>query len=271
MSETESTQPRSRWQRFSPSMGWKAFWSEILIVVIGVAIALAASEAVQEWSWRNKVIAGEARLKDDTGRVFVWAAEHVATEPCVDAQLAALTERLLASGSTSDHYSIVTEGNLRFVVRMAGRPFTFPTWDALVADGTAAHFPADRQALFNRISGGMAYVRTDHRVAAIRLTSRLLALGHPIALDPGVSRDFLTDLEELRARNASMSLTLQQLMVVIADAGGVPAEIDVDALFANSGTMRFCRAQGLPLADWRAYRTAGSLQPAAPQGSQTTP
>ena len=26
-------------------MGWKAFWSEILIVVLGVAIALAANEA----------------------------------------------------------------------------------------------------------------------------------------------------------------------------------------------------------------------------------
>ena len=29
---------RSRWQRFSPSMGWKAFWSEIIIVILGVLI-----------------------------------------------------------------------------------------------------------------------------------------------------------------------------------------------------------------------------------------
>jgi hypothetical protein len=34
--------PCSHWRRFSPSMGWKAFSSEILIVVIGVAIALGA-------------------------------------------------------------------------------------------------------------------------------------------------------------------------------------------------------------------------------------
>ena len=46
---------RSRWHRFSPSMGWRAFWSEIVIVVLGVVIALAANEAVQEWNWRNKV------------------------------------------------------------------------------------------------------------------------------------------------------------------------------------------------------------------------
>lgn len=56
---------RSRWRRFSPSMGWRAFWSEIVIVVLGVVIALAANEAVQEWNWRNKVEDAEARLQGD--------------------------------------------------------------------------------------------------------------------------------------------------------------------------------------------------------------
>ena len=41
---------RPRWRRFSPSMGWRAFWSEIVIVVLGVVIALAANEAVQDWN-----------------------------------------------------------------------------------------------------------------------------------------------------------------------------------------------------------------------------
>ena len=56
---------RSRCRRFSPSMGWKAFWSEIVIVVLGVAIALAANEAVQDWTWRSKVQDAEVRLRDD--------------------------------------------------------------------------------------------------------------------------------------------------------------------------------------------------------------
>ena len=37
---------RPRWRRFSPSMGWRAFWSEIVIVVLGVAIALAANPEI---------------------------------------------------------------------------------------------------------------------------------------------------------------------------------------------------------------------------------
>ena len=66
---------RSRWQRFSPSMGWPAFWSEILIVVLGVVIALAANEAVEEWSWQRKVAEAELRLQGDVDWAFLWAAE----------------------------------------------------------------------------------------------------------------------------------------------------------------------------------------------------
>ena len=59
MTPTDDNAPahRSRWRRFSPSMGWKAFWSEILIVVLGVVIALAANEAVEDRNWRSKVAA----------------------------------------------------------------------------------------------------------------------------------------------------------------------------------------------------------------------
>ncbi len=103
--DPDSTPPtaparRSRWQRFSPSMGWPAFWSEILIVVLGVAIALAASEAVEQWNWRNKVQDAEARLQGDITWVFLWSAEKSATQPCVEAQLAAMSRNVLESGDT---------------------------------------------------------------------------------------------------------------------------------------------------------------------------
>jgi hypothetical protein len=78
---------RSRWQRFSPSMGWPAFWSEILIVVLGVAIAIAASEAVEDWNWRNKVRDAELRLHSDTDLIFLWSAEQFSAQPCVIAQI----------------------------------------------------------------------------------------------------------------------------------------------------------------------------------------
>ena len=114
---------RSRWQRFSPSMGWKAFWSEIVIVVLGVAIALAANEAVQDWTWRNKVQDAETRLRDDIAWAFLWGAEVYVSQPCIDEQLAALSRNVLDSGDTLTPQPVYTANTtLQYVVRMPNRP-----------------------------------------------------------------------------------------------------------------------------------------------------
>lgn len=84
-SETPAPTYRSRSGRFAPSMGWKAFWSEIIIVVLGVMIALAANEVVENWNWQNKVREGELRLRGDMDANFFYAAEINATLPCVNA------------------------------------------------------------------------------------------------------------------------------------------------------------------------------------------
>ena len=117
-------------------MGWRAFWSEIVIVVLGVAIALAANEAVQDWTWRSKVEDAETRLHGDIVWAFLWSAEKYAIQPCVDAQLAALGRNVLASGDILKPAPVIVSKGLPYVVRMPWRPYRFPTWDALLADGT---------------------------------------------------------------------------------------------------------------------------------------
>ena len=135
---------RPRWRRFSPSMGWRAFWSEIVIVVLGVAIALAANQLAEDWSWRNKVADGQARLLGDTERLFVRSAEHYAALPCVYAQLDGLARRVMDSSGTLApaplHADPAILSSPTFVLRMPTRPWGLPTWDALVANGTATHF-----------------------------------------------------------------------------------------------------------------------------------
>lgn len=256
---------RPRWQRFSPSMGWRAFWSEIVIVVVGVVLALGANEAVQDWSWRNKVAEAEVRLTGDLALVFVWAAEQRATQPCVEAQLVALTDRVLRSGDTLDPAPVHLIDADRYVVRLPRRPNFFPVWDALVADGTAARFSRDRQAMLGRISDSLALVRNSRQTeTSLRLGGRLMVLGYPLALDANVRQQLLMDLEELRARNAADAASSGQRIDAIAEAGNAPADADVDAFLARSGTMQFCRAQGLPVGDWRVPRQLDSPDTAAP-------
>ena len=251
--------PRSRWKRFSPSMGWRAFWSEIVIVVLGVVIALAANEAVQDWSWRNKVEDAEARLRDDVAWTFLWAAEKYVSRPCVDAQLDALARNVLESGQRLKPAPVGSFSNVGYVVRMPNRPYRFPVWDALVANGTATHLGQDRQAFLGRISDAMAQARVSEAEGR-RLFGRLLVMRDPIELDAGVRADLLTQINELRTLTAFEALNAQQRMRTIVDAGSAPRTKVVEAFLHGpgttasgaefSGTVQFCKAHGLPLADW---------------------
>ncbi len=255
---------RSRWKRFSPSMGWRAFWSEIVIVVLGVVIALAANEMVEAWNWRNKVRDAEARLQGDIHWAFRWEAEKYVSVACVDAQLAALSRNVLESGDTLKPQPIITQNNnVQSVLRLPNRPYRFPTWDALVADGTATHFTSQRQAFLSGVRHDQA-LSSESMAEIRRLRGRLMVMREPIALDPVVRADLLTTINELRSIITSESLNAQQRMRRIADAGDAP-NAEVVELFLNasgknpsggnfSGMPQFCKAQGLPIGNWRDYQ-----------------
>ncbi len=244
-------------------MGWPAFWSEILIVVLGVVIALAANEAVEEWNWRTRVKDAEARLQGDIAWVFLWSAEKSVTQPCVDAQLAAMSRNVLDSGDTLQPLPVGTALDRQWVVRMPTRPYRFPTWEALLADGTASHFPPQRQAILGRISHDMVQARA-YEAESRGLDGALLVMRDPIALDPMVRADLLTNINRLRSLWGNERLYARQRMRLIADAGSAPSEAVVE-LFLNadgkhpsgsdfSGAVPDCKAKELPLADWRDYR-----------------
>lgn len=236
-------------------MGWKAFWSEIAIVVLGVVIALAANQVVEMLTWRAKVLDGEVRLRRDVEDAFISAAEQHVTAPCIEAQLAALTRNVMESGSTLQPAPVFSDSaSPRFVVRAPYRPHRFEVWGALVANGTAPHFSRQRQRAFSRLSNEMAQSRlaTDE---SYRLSGRLMAMAYPIALDASVRLNMLVDLETLRHRNALDMLTSQQRMEsIIASFGHSPTAREmegVDDFLGKSGTVMFCKERGLPLGNWR--------------------
>ena len=251
---------RSRWRRFSPSMGWRAFWSEILIVVLGVVIALAANEVVQDWTWRNKVEDAEARLQVDSNAVFKWSAEQFSVQPCIIEQLDGLARRVMDAGATLAPAPVFSEQTttpfpLTYVVRIPTRPWRFAVWEALLADGTAPHFDSTKQLYYNGIQSQAAAQR-EFRLESDRLRGRVSALAYPVALDPVVRREFLVDLESLRHQTRSAAIVAMQLMRTIDTNGSAPTPEDFEAYVSESGTVQFCKAQGLPLADWRGFREA---------------
>lgn len=248
--ESQEKTHRSRFGRFSPSMGWKAFWSEILIVFLGVLIALAANEAVQNWSWRNKVQDGEVRMRPDMEYVFNLAAEQYATEPCVQAQLVTLSQKLAQSESNWAPVTVYVEDNVRYVVRIPNRTQTFQVWDSLIADGTATRFARERQSTYGFISSRLVRAQNLNDEAN-ELGWRLLALGQSMVLSDDARRYFLVTIEEMRARYAGSAISAGQRMNATSQFGSAPTPEAVEDSLRESGTVKFCKAHGYPLADWR--------------------
>src|SRR3954447_5339169 len=71
-----------------PLHGWRAFVGEVGIIVVGVLIALAAEQLVDEWQWREKVGHAEAamrlELSEDDGPE---AYDRALIGPCLDQQI----------------------------------------------------------------------------------------------------------------------------------------------------------------------------------------
>ena len=53
-----------------PLHGWKAFFNEIFVIVIGVLIALGFEQVVEELHWRHKVAEGVERLRAENAKQF---------------------------------------------------------------------------------------------------------------------------------------------------------------------------------------------------------
>ena len=252
---TDAPKPayRSRWGRFSPSMGWKAFWSEIVIVVLGVLIALAANDAVENWNWQKKVAAGELKLQREATRNFQWAAEQATLYPCVAAQLDALQKRLLSSGDVLDPAPVFSDSfSDAFVYRIPSRPYVQSAWQALNNDGTSSHMDDWRQQIYAQLYTQNTDMIERTRTKTDVLSVRSLMLSIPIPLNQSTRAMLLAELLEQKGHIRNQSIVAIQTMANMRDLGQAPPSKIVQEFLQNeSGTLAFCKAQGYPVADWQ--------------------
>lgn len=234
----------------------RGFAAEILVIVIGVLIALAASNVAEEWNWKRKVFVGEERLLDEASGNVRYAAEQVMVGPCVDAQLVQLRTRVLRSGDTLDPAPLHSDPTGRdYVVRMPSRPYNDAIWMALNDDGTSVHMADVRQQRHASAYASLAILQ-EKRAESDLLTGRLITLVHPLPLDAASRMTLVADIEEQRARSLFQSLVAGQILGAYRRMGSLPSESDVDAFLSQSGTAAFCRKQGLPLESWRKVMVA---------------
>jgi hypothetical protein len=226
----------------------RGFITEIAVIVIGVLIALGAGQLVEAWNWQRKAAEGEQQLLQEARYNIQYAAEQVAVQPCIDAQLRALRDRVLASGSTLQPAPAYADVMGTFVYRTPSRPYEDAIWQALNNDGTIVHMRDSRRQLLSVIYSATDILQ-ELRATTDLLSGRLMSLSHPLPLDPGTRATLVAGLEEQRARSSLQSLVAGQLLGAYRHYG-VPFPDSAEVLLVDSGTVAFCREHDLPLRDW---------------------
>lgn len=225
----------------------RGFFAEIAVIVIGVLIALAAGQLLEEWNWGRKVDAGKQQLLQEARTNIKFAAEQVAVKPCLNAQLDTLRDRVLSSEASLEP-APVYEDTSRFVFRAPSRPYPDNRWQALIDDGTSVHMEGRQREALSGIYSAVDVL--NHLGQATDLTEgRLMVLSHPLPLDAGTRVMLVASLDEQQARSNLQSLAATQMIIAYRDFGASFPDLG-ESLLADSGTVAFCREHGLPLADW---------------------
>jgi hypothetical protein len=114
-----------------PLHGWRAFFGEVAIIVLGVLIALAAEQAVETWRWSREV--HETRLAADTELAHDLAVfEHrLGQKECVERRLADLDRWLQ---SWRDGKPLKLKGP---IAAPPGFGLHFNVWDATAGEARA--------------------------------------------------------------------------------------------------------------------------------------
>jgi hypothetical protein len=232
--------------RLKPPHGWNAVVWELAIVTLGVIVALAAQQWADERSWRGKVDTSRAALRDELSEHYGFAVEFRTVYPCMQAQLARLRERMLRSGAVLDPAPIYHEPGYDFVLRIPTKEYGKEAWEAAINDGTAQRLDnALRRALAAHYAQ-LGSIR-DINSANDKSEQEMVALAHPLPLDPMVRYSALKEIELLGGRLELLDILNEQAIDSIHQSRLLPPRKEALNQIEDSGTYQFCKAHALPL------------------------
>lgn len=127
-----------------PLHGWREFFGEVAIIVLGVLIALSAEQAIERWRWHEEIAAGREALRSDFQQILGNAGEREAEDKCIRARLVVLRDIL-------DRHpdSLPAIGH---VGSPPARGWYPDSWDSLVASNVSSHMKRDDLLAFAGIA-----------------------------------------------------------------------------------------------------------------------
>jgi hypothetical protein len=216
-----------------PLHGWRAFAGEVGIIVLGVLIALAAGQIVEDI--HDRYVARQAlnHIRGELAYDSAFAAERIAIGDCMRASFADLRQRLIASGDSwpglqgrplSGAAKALATASFFASPPLLSSPHRLWPVSAWTAATTGGVFDRGQKRFFNYAA---LYAMVDwfarlqdHEIADY---SRLAAFDVPQKLDPSARLQLLRDLSAVDADNADVE-RLASVFVTAARHNGIPPD-----------------------------------------------
>jgi hypothetical protein len=202
--------------KVSPPHGWRAVWWELGIVTLGVLVALAAQQLVENFHKRS--------IADET-RVAIWAefnenltnlALRARAAPCVARRLRELRRIIVDWGRTGRFETP------QWVAQAPQFDVGLPRYGAAVSAGRLALLPSSEQYRLGAIADGLtefARIQTEERLVWGRL--RALQMGVD-ALSASDRTMILQALQEAATLDYLARIAVRQQLPFAKDAGYEP-------------------------------------------------
>jgi hypothetical protein len=183
-----------------PVHNWRELLTEIGVIVIGVAIALAAEQGVEWLHWQSEVTTARTALRTEIAAATDnFYARRVAMAPCLDRKLdrvgAAIAD--VAAGRPPDLHGLV--------FNTIGSAIYDSEWQSERSSQVLTHFPRQELALMSRFYGRMPENRDF-------MLDESIAWGHMSVLQEADQKLGPADLAQLRV-NYHLARRFQALVV----------------------------------------------------------
>lgn len=191
-------------RQLRPMHGWRGFFGEVGIVVLGVLLALGAQQLVEAWQWRQEVDATRIALTSEIADNLANAAERQMADECLRGRLKDLMDLLQSpdpdwKGNRAPlAYREYVEAYRDFpiVYRSPYLHWTDSVWQSAKTSGVLNHMDRSEVINFSLLYASIAFMR-DHNYAEERVYPRLLYLGFDRRLDEATRREAIAQIGEL--------------------------------------------------------------------------
>lgn len=185
-----------------PVHNLREFLSEIVVIVIGVAIALTGEQAVEWLHWRSQVAEAEGVLGHELTETVGQGDERLVVSACVDRRLDLLSHTIAQAGASGRSPPLGDIG------APPVRTWTNGVWESSLSAQTLAHMAVERRSAY-AVAYGFGAILGQINPRELDVWTQLYVL-----VGPGrpISQDELARLRTL----VSQARTFNTIMVVNA-------------------------------------------------------